>query len=438
MENSNLYDNNLEQAVLSCALIDVGTWAEMAVKPEHFHNSRHVFIAQAFENMLKAGAEIDLLTIANELEKNNLLAEIGGSAYLTQLITSAPTTLSAITYAEEIKDLAARRKLLEAATKMAQLAHDRGKEFQTIATTAREHLDNSLNSGNAPKGRTLAEAASHYMDQIESRIGQDYQTIGISTGYYDLDLKLDGLRDGKYYLIAARPGAGKTAMLGNLAINAAKLNKKVLFFSVEMFSDEIVSRLLAAEIDINTRLLDHAKLEQDQWEQSYQALESFENLQFRIFNPNECFSVERIDSITRQHYARGEVDIIFVDYVQLLQLERGSSTATREQEVTKITQTLKRITHLNIPVIAAAQLSRAVELRSENRPQLSDLRESGSLEQEADAVCFLWQPDKEQDTSLEFLISKNRGGALGECPLYYDKATQKILSATRERVILNP
>jgi len=437
MDTEKLYNTETEQAVLSCVLIDPGTWAEMAVKPEHFYISRHVVIAQAIESMLKNSAEIDVLTVSNQLEKNNLLAEIGGSAYLTQLITSCPTTLSAITYSEEVKELAARRQLLHAASKMAQLAHDRTKEFSAITTEAREHLDNSLNSGNAPKGKTLADAASQYLDQIETRMGQDYQTIGISTGYADIDLKLDGLRNGKLYLIAARPGSGKTAMLGNLAINAAKQNKKVLFFSVEMFADEIVSRLLAAEINVNTRLLDHANMEQEQWDKCYETLETFENLPFRFYSPNECYSVERIDSITRQHYAQNEVDLIFVDYLQLLQLENAPRSATREQEVAKITQTLKRLTHLNIPVIAAAQLSRAVEQRAEPKPQLSDLRESGALEQESDAVCFLWQPDKDQDTSLEFFIAKNRGGALGECPLYYDNRTQKIKTGVRETIKLN-
>lgn len=437
MTTEKLKNIQTEQAALSCVLIDPNTWAEMAIKPEHFQDTRHVIIAKTLEDMFKRGAEIDLITISNELNKNDLLGTIGGFAYLTQLISVAQTTLSATTYSDELKELAARRNLFSVASEMARLAHDRKKDFSSIAAEAREFLDKSLYSGNTSHGKTLAVAASQYLDQIESRMGQ-YQTIGISTGYTDIDIKLDGLRNGKFYLIAARPGKGKTAMLGNLAINAAKQNKKILFFSVEMFSDEIISRLLAAEINVNTRLLDHGDMEQAEWDKCYQALEAFDNYPFLIFGPNDCNSVEKLDTITRQHHARGEVDLVFVDYLQLLQLENPPRSATREQEVTKIAQTLKRLTHLNIPVIAAAQLSRGVEQRNEPKPQLSDLRESGSLEQEADAVCFLWQPKEELDTSLEFFIAKNRGGKVGECPLYYDKTTQKIKTGTKQNIVLNP
>lgn len=418
-----LFDHELEETVLACVLIDPNTWAEMAVKAGDFHLHRHMWIAKAIESLLKARIDIDIQTIGRELENQNRLEEIGGDGYLIKIISGHPTSLNARSYADQLKTLAARRRLHRAAEEIVQLAHDGEKSFTAITSEARQFLENAINKTSLQAGRSMADAIREFDLTIESRKGNEFSLLGISSGYQDIDHKLDGLQDGWLYLVAARPGNGKTAMLGNLALNVAKQDKKVLFFSVEMNDLRIVSRMMAAETQINADILKHAGMEEaEEWERYYTAIETFEHLPMWLYSPAECRTVEQIESITRQRHANGEVDIIFVDYLQLLQLEATSKTATREQEVTKIAQTLKRITNLNIPVVAAAQLNREVV----GRPQLSNLRESGSLEQEADAVCFLHHPDDEPDASLEFIVAKNRDGALGECLLYYDKTTQKI------------
>lgn len=434
-----LYDLELEQSVLSCTLIDPNTWSEMAVKPDDFYNHKNVFIAKAIESLFKARIDVDYVTVSRELENQNRLEEIGGDAYLTKIISRSPTSLNARSYADQLKTLAARRRILESANEIAKLAYDGEKSFTEITSEARQTIDNAISKTSLQAGRTMAEALSEFDQAIESRKGQDFNLLGISTNYQDIDHTLDGLQDGWLYLIAARPGNGKTAMLGNLALNVAKQGKQVLFFSAEMHDLRIIARMMTAESQIHADILKHAKMNsEDEWSRYYQAVENLEGLPMWLFSPDECRAVEKIESITRQRHALGEVDIIFVDYLQLLQLESTSRTMTREQEVTKITQTLKRITNLKIPVVAAAQLSRAVELRAESKPQLSDLRESGSLEQEADAVCFLYHPDDEVKNSLDFIVAKNRDGALGECPLYYDKTTQKIQTGIKRTVVLNP
>lgn len=433
----NLFNYELEEAVIACVLIDENTWAEMAIKPRDFHNFRNLTIAEAIEKLRKAGTAIDYLTLCHELDKNNLLAKIGGAAYITKLINSQRSSLHARSYSDQVKSLAARRRLFEAANKILNLAYDNEKQFATITSEARQSLDDALNNSRLQAGRSLADALKEFDENIEARKGQDFTLLGIPTNYQDIDHKLDGLQDGWLYLIAARPGNGKTAMLGNLALNIAKQNKKVLFFSAEMHDTRIVARMMAAETQIHSDILKHAAMQtDDEWKRYYSAVETFESLPMRLYKPDECRAVEQIESITRQLYANGEVDIIFVDYLQLLQLESASRTTTREQEVTKITQTLKRITNLNIPVVAAAQLNRKAE--DSDKPTLAHLRESGSLEQEADAVCFLHHPNDEPDTSLEFIVAKNRDGALGECPLYYDKTTQKIQTGLKSTIKLNP
>ncbi|MDL1910146.1 hypothetical protein FBQ81_05540 [Chloroflexi bacterium CFX6] len=417
------YNLQLEQAALACILINPETLAEMGLKFTDFHDHRHQIIFTAIERLDKSRLDIDILTVSHELEKLGRLKEIGGDPYLITLVNSTGSSLSARSYADQLKELTMRRKLTRACGEIVNLANDPQKSPATITSEARQFLDDALNASTHQSGRSMAEALKEFDQAIESRKGQDFSLLGISTGYQDIDHKLDGLQDGWLYLVAARPGNGKTAMLGNLALNVAKQGKQVLFFSVEMNDLRIVSRMMAAETQINADILKHAGMEDaEEWERYYTAIETFEGLPMWLYSPAECRTVEQIESITRQRHANSEVDIIFVDYLQLLQLEATSKTATREQEVTKIAQTLKRITNLNIPVVAAAQLNREVV----GRPQLSNLRESGSLEQEADAVCFLHHPDDEPDANLEFIVAKNRDGALGECLLYYGKTTQKI------------
>ncbi len=434
-----LFNVELERAFLGCVLIDQNTWTEAAIRPADFYIQKNMFIATAIDRLLKSGSSADVVTVSHELNKYNQLAEIGGDAYLTSLVTSAPTSLNAITYAEQIKDLRSRRQLVDEASRIAKLAYDTQKQMSTVAAEARQGLDNALNSSKSHSGRSIGEALKEFDETIESRKDKPFSLLGFSTGYQDIDYTLDGLQNGWLYLVAARPGMGKTAMLGNLAINVAKQQKKVLFFSAEMHDQRIVARMIAAETKINSDILKHARMkDEEEWRRYFAAIETFEHLPLRLYKPDECRMVEQIENITRQLYANGEVEIIFVDYLQLLQVDAGVRTSTREQEVTKIAQTLKRITNLNIPVVAAAQLSRAIELRSEGKPQLSDLRESGSLEQEADAVCFLYHPDDDPDKSLEFIVAKNRDGALGECSLHYDKTTQKINSGLKKTIALNP
>lgn len=439
---SNLSNMELEQAVFSCVLINPESWREMAIRPADFSINSHVWIATAIEKLIKSGDAVDILTISHQLETADKLAEVGGAAYLTRLInaTERGSSLNGVTYANRIKDLSTRRRIINALEKIAQITQEIKTPLESVTSEARIILDDALNNSALQPGRSMLDALREFDAMIEIRKNADFSILGIPTGYTDIDDKLDGFQNGWLYLIAARPGSGKTAMLGNLAINAAKHGKKVLFFSAEMDSQRILARMVAAESKINTTILKHGAIEtQEDWQRYNQTVETFEGLPIRFYGPDECRKVEQIESITRQLYARGEVDIIFVDYLQLLQTESSSRMATREQEVTKIAQTLKRITNIQIPVIAAAQLSRAAEQRgADSRPQLSDLRESGSLEQEADSVCFLYHPQDDIDSSLEFIVSKNRDGVVGACPLYYDKTTQKIKTGVRDSVKLNP
>jgi replicative DNA helicase len=435
---SKLTNNQFEQAILSCALINPDSWHEMAIRPAHFSKAKHVYIATVIENLLKSGEPMDILTVSHQLEMLGKLAEIGGSAYLTQVLAVAPNSLNGVTYAVEVKELATRRRLAGALEKIAQVAFDTEKSLASVTSEARAILDDALNHSAANRGRSMRDALFAFDAIIEARRGKPFEILGTSSGYPEIDNLLDGFQKGWFYLVAGRPGNGKTAMLGNLAINAAKQGKKVLFFSAEMDDLRIVARMVAAEAGIDTTVLKHAGLETvEDWDRYYKTIETLEGLSIHFYSPDECRQVEEIETITRQLHSRHEVDIVFADYLQLLQTESSSRHGTREQEVTKIAQTLKRITNLQIPVVAAAQLNRNSENRTDNKPQLSDLRESGSLEQESDGICFLYHASATNDASLEFIVAKNRDGALGTCPLYYNKKTQKIQSGIRQTLKLN-
>jgi replicative DNA helicase len=436
-----LYNAELELSIFACAMLNPETWYEMAVNPNDFYLDKHRMIARAIDKIFSSGRGLDEMTLVAELTNQRHYDEIGGFAYITKIIGTPVMTLLGPQYAEELKSLAQRRAVLAAANKIAQVAYDTKTDITDMVSRSRDTLDEALNNGPVKTGQSVTEVARLVDAAIESRRGQKNVLLGYDTGYSDLNKYLRGLRPGKLYYIAARPGKGKTAMLINLAlsaaIDAARAGAKVAFFSREMDAEQIVIRLVGIITGINTELIETGAFTPDEWESYYAAIEKVAALNIQVYGPSECRTIEMVETICRQLVSRGELDIVFADYVQIFGVRLENTRSNREQEVAAISARFNNIKGFGVPVVAAAQLNRGVETRAEGRPQLSDLRESGALENDADVVIFLWNPDPTNEPNvLEAVIAKNRGGRVGMVNFVFHKESQRMLLAERRTVKL--
>jgi replicative DNA helicase len=369
-----------EEAVLGCVLINPDAYFEVApiLRPDDFYLHKHRWIWDAFVALHDQRLPIDIITVAEELERHNQLGEVGGSAYLTRLINTVPTSLHAEAYGRLVEQEALRRRLLEAATAVAKLAYEEGRDIGEVVNDAEAAIfavsERRLNKDLAP----IKEAISQYYDRIKYLFEHQDEMLGVPTGFVDLDKLLGGLQQSDLIIIAGRPGAGKTGFMLNIAKNAALTYRKhVAVFSLEMSNDQLVQRLIAQETGIDSQRLRLADIHDHEWPLFVQAANVLSDATIFLddtpaLTPNQLRSkCRRLD----QEYG---LDLIIVDYLQLMQGEGRHEN--RVQEVSTISRGLKQLAReLNVPVLAGAQLSRAVEQRSDKVPQLSDLRESGCL-----------------------------------------------------------
>jgi replicative DNA helicase len=431
-----------EEAVLGCVLINPEAYFEVApiLHPDDFYLHKHRWIWEAFVGLHDQRLPIDIITVAEELERHNQLGEVGGSAYLTRLINSVPTSLHAEAYGRLVEQEALRRRLLEAATEVAKLAYEEGRDISQVVNDAEAAIfavsERRLNKELSP----IKEAISQYYDRIKYLFEHQDEMLGVPTGFIDLDKLLGGLQQSDLLIIAGRPGSGKTGLMLNVAKNAALTYRKhVAVFSLEMSNDQLVQRLISQETGIDSQRLRLADIHDHEWPLFVQAANVLSDAPIFLddtpaLTPNQLRSkCRRLD----QEYG---LDLIIVDYLQLMQGEGRSEN--RVQEVSTISRGLKQLAReLNVPVLAGAQLSRAVEMRSDKRPVLSDLRESGSLEQDSDIVMFIDRPDMyEKDTNrtniATIIVAKHRNGPTADVQLVFRGALTKFENAETRTVDL--
>ena len=431
-----------EEAVLGSVLINPESYYDVAqfLQEQDFYIHRHRWIWQAFTRLHEKRVPIDFLTVSEELDQMDQLGEVGGPAYLTALINNVPTSLHAEAYGHLVEETAVRRRMLDAANLIAKLAYREESGIDEVMNESEKAIFGVSERRLTRDLQPIQQVLSEYYDRIDQLIQRGEDSYGVPTGFVDLDKLLGGLQPSDFLIIAGRPGMGKTAFMLTAAKNAAQSHKKhVAVFSLEMANEQLVQRLIAQETAIDTHHLRTGKLTEDEWPLFAQAIKSLSDTRMFLDDTPGLTPIQLRTKARRLHM-EFRLDLVIVDYLQLM--SGGIRIENRVQEVSYISRNMKMLAReLNVPVLAAAQLSRAVEQRADKEPQLSDLRESGSLEQDADVVMFIHRPDLyDKDTELRNVatikVAKHRNGPTGNIDLIFRSQLAKFENAATRTIDL--
>ena len=441
------HNRQAEEAVLGSVLINPESFYDVAqiIAPEDFYIIRNRWIWEVFTHLHEKRTPIDILTLSEELDNRGQLEETGGQAYLMMLVNQTPSSLNAESYAHIVEETSVRRRMLAAANEMAKLAYQEDKDLNTVISSAEKSVFNLSERRSRRDLQPIHSVVSEYYERVSQSSQRSEEIVGVPTGLVDLDRLLGGLQKSDLLIIAGRPSSGKTGFLLTAAKNAAiKHRKHVAIFSLEMSNEQLVQRMIAQETGINTQKLRSGKIDPDHWELFVQAADVLSDARIHLDDTPALTPIQMLTKCRRLDLEH-PIDLIMVDYIQLMSGE--SRTENRVQEVSYISRSLKAIAReLKVPVLAAAQLSRAVELRSEKTPMLSDLRESGSLEQDADIVMFIHKEDqqekqkhmtdqekervKEKPTEpVVLMVAKHRNGPTKDLKVIFHKELTQFFDA---------
>lgn len=430
-----------EQAVLGSVFLDSDTLVEAMeyVEPKDFYRRSHQIIFQAMITLNDRNEAIDIVTIKSQLEQENLLEDAGGLDYLSELVMSVPTAANVVHYAKNVEEQSLLRNLIQTATTIVTKGFEQGEDVQSILDDAEKSILEVSEKRNRSGFLSIAEVLNTSMETID-RLSQNNEEItGLPTGYQALDKMTAGLQAEELIILAARPAVGKTAFALNIAQNiGTKTDKSVAIFSLEMGAESLVNRMLCAEGSIEAAHLRTGQLSEEEWSSLIMAMGSLSKANIYIDDTPGIRITEIRAKCRKLSQEKGNLGLILIDYLQLIE---GTGRENRQQEVSEISRQLKKLAkELKVPVIALSQLSRGVEQRQDKRPVLSDIRESGSIEQDADIVAFLYRDDyydregeeKEEepknDNIIEVIIEKNRSGARGTVELLFIKEYNKFSS----------
>lgn len=404
------------------------------LKPEDFYDNRHRLIFDAIYALYEHHKPVDLLTTTAALRGNKTLKDAGGSTYLSELTNHVPTAAHARAYADLIAKAAVRRRLIAAAAAISETAYNDDVEVAELLGTAEKELFQVSDQNLKQDLTTLSDILSETFDRLEELHKNKGALRGMKTGYPDLDHKTAGFQKSDLIVLAARPAMGKTALALNLAYNVATINKKdVLIFSHEMSKDQLVDRMLSDVSGIDSWKLRTGNLSDEDFGKISEAMGEMAEAPIHI-DDTPGMSILEMRTKARRAAHDKDIGLIIVDYLQLMTASSRRAEINRVQEVAEISRGLKLIAReLQVPVIALSQLSRSVESRSPQIPQLSDLRESGSIEQDADMVMFLYRedyynPDTDRQHITDLIISKHRNGPTGQIELYFDNTRLRFMS----------
>jgi len=428
-----------EKSLLGAVLIDEETLADITehVTLRDFYEKRHSMIYDAMMRLYEKRKPVDLLTLTDELKRKKELEEVGGSAYLTELTNYVPTSAHASSYAEIVAQKAVRRRLIRASAEISEFGYDEESTTQELLQQAEAELfavsDQSLKQDLV----SIEEILTDSFDRMEELHRNKGQLRGVRTGYRDLDNMTAGLQRSDLIILAARPAMGKTTLVTNLAYNVATIAKQsVLFFSLEMSKEQLVDRMLADASGVDAWNIRTGNLSEDDFSKLSDAMGEMAEAPIYI---DDTPGVTVLEMRTKARRAAHEapLGLIIIDYLQLMQ-GSGRDKGNRVQEVSEISRGLKLLAReLNVPVIALSQLSRSVESRTPQIPQLSDLRESGSIEQDADIVMFIYReayynPDTDRENITDLIISKHRNGPTGKVELYFHPERLRFMSLDKK------
>ena len=424
-----------EQAVLGAMLIEREAISKVAelLRPEDCYREAHRLIFSAMLELFNKNDAVDMVTVIELLRKGDKLEAAGGISYITSLANSVPTAANVMYHAKIVEEKALLRQLINAATNIASLGYEGSEEVATILDTAEKSI---LSVSSRRMGGEFTPIKSIIFDAF-SKIEQLYASkgsiTGLSTGFKDLDRLTAGLQPSDLILIAARPSMGKTAFVLNIAQHVGiKEKKAVAFFSLEMSKEQLVQRMLCAESTIDSQRLRIGELEDKDWSKLVDGADRLSTAPIFI-DDTSGITVMEMRSKCRRLKIEYDLQLIIIDYLQLMQgSSKKGGSENRQQEISEISRSLKGLAReIGVPVIALSQLSRNVESRQVKKPMLSDLRESGSLEQDADIVAFLYRddyynPDSDQKNITEVIIAKHRNGPVDTVQLYFHKQFTKF------------
>lgn len=426
-----------EASLLGAILIDTDAIVKIAdqITVEDFYDQRHARIYEAIQTLYEKRSPIDVLTLADQLKGNGFLDMIGGPAYLSELTNYVPTASHVEQYAEIVAQKALRRRLITASADMAELSLDESKELKELIEEAETRLFEVSQQHVKQTIVSIEEILTESFERLDDLHKDKKKIRGIPTGYKDIDDTLAGLQRSDLIILAARPSMGKTAFVLNLAHNVAvEAKEPVLIFSLEMSKEQLVDRLLSMQSGVDAWALRTGNLTDQDFEKLGEAMGVLSEAPIYIDDTPGITVADLRTKARREAHIRPP-GLIIVDYLQLMSGgSRFSGDGNRVQEISEISRGLKGVPReLNVPVIALSQLSRSVENRSPQIPQLSDLRESGSIEQDADIVAFIYRedyynPETDRKNLTDILIKKHRNGALRNVELYFDRDKQRFRS----------
>jgi replicative DNA helicase len=407
------------------------------IKPEDFYKDGHALLYQVVLDLTNKGEPVDLVTVTEELRQREALEKVGGITYLTELANAVPTAAHVEYYAKIIEEKALLRNLIHAATEIVAMGYDGQEEVEKILDEAEKKIFSIANRRTGRSIVNLKNILIEAFEQIEKLYESHGAVTGVPTGFSDLDRFTAGLQPSDLIILAARPSMGKTTFALNIAENAAAhLQIPVAVFSLEMSKEQLAMKLLCAEAGVDNQRIRTGNLAEEDWPRLSHALGRLSEAKMFIDDSPNVSALE-IRAKTRRIQAEYGLGLIVIDYLQLMQ-SRGR-TESRQQEVSEISRSLKALAReLSVPVVALSQLSRAVEMRQNKRPSLADLRESGSLEQDADLVCFLYredyyEPETEKKGITELIIAKHRNGPIGTIDLLFQKEFSKFVGLEKFR-----
>ncbi|MCU9602236.1 replicative DNA helicase [Pallidibacillus thermolactis] len=426
-----------EQAVLGAIFIEPEslTVASEFLIPEDFYRSSHQKIFSAMLKLSDQGKAIDVVTVTEELAATEQLENIGGVSYLMELANAVPTAANVEYYARIVEEKSLLRRLIRTATEIAQEGYSREDEVESLLSEAEKKIMEVSGRKSAGSFISIKDVLVEAYDNIEKLANRQGDITGIPTGFTELDRMTAGFQRNDLIIVAARPSVGKTAFALNIAQNVAtKTDEVVAIFSLEMGAEQLVMRMLSSEGNINAQNLRTGDLSDEDWKKLTMAMGSLSNAQIYIDDTPGIRIAEMRAKCRRLKQERG-LGMILIDYLQLIQ---GDGKAdNRQQEVSEISRSLKALAReLEVPVIALSQLSRSVEQRQDKRPMMSDIRESGSIEQDADIVAFLYRDDyydkeTENKNIIEIIIAKQRNGPVGTVQLAFAKEYSKFVNLER-------
>ncbi|MGM0122654.1 replicative DNA helicase [Enterococcus sp. AZ194] len=433
-----------EQAVLGSIFLDAETIIDAMeyIEPKDFYRRSHQIIFQTMIALNDRNEAIDVITVKSRLEQENLLEDVGSLSYLSDLATAVPTAANITYYAKIVEENSLLRNLIQTATGIVTKGFEQGEDVQTILDDAEKSILEVSEKRNRSGFLSIAEVLNTTIENIDQLSKNNEEITGLPTGYQALDKMTAGLQAEELIILAARPAVGKTAFALNIAQNVGtKTDRSVAIFSLEMGAESLVNRMLCAEGSIEASHLRTGQLSEEEWSSLIVAMGSLSKANIYI-DDTPGIKISEIRAKCRKlAQERGNLGLILIDYLQLIE---GTGRENRQQEVSEISRQLKKLAkELKVPVIALSQLSRGVEQRQDKRPVLSDIRESGSIEQDADIVAFLYRDDyydreggedgdggepQQPDNIVEVIIEKNRSGARGTVELLFIKEFNKFSS----------